>query len=179
MLFYFIRHGQTDANLNELLAGSGLDHELNRTGHDQARELGRRLAREIDIQIERLIVSDMIRARQTAHYIAQALGLDPQLHSGFREWHLGEWEGKSFSEFAHLLLGDGEPTEGESRSQFYGRVEKAWRDVHHDEEPYAIVSHGAVWLAIQDFLKIPRFKITNCDLIRVQSSSGVWQATRL
>lgn len=176
MLFYFVRHGRTEANANEVLAGSGLDHPLLPEGHLQAEKLARSLTRLLRRRVHKIVSSDMTRARQTADYLARELKLDLQLHPDWREWHLGEWEGKGTSEFIHLLLGDGEPKEGESRKVFYNRVEKAWREHHSHEEPYLVVSHGGVWLALQDHLKIPRFKINNCSLIQVQASGGKWTA---
>jgi len=122
------------------------------------------------------VVSDMTRARQTATYVAVSLGLEAEVLPDLREWHLGEWEGKRFEEYGHLILGDGEPQTGESRKNFYGRVEKVWREVHSETHPYVIVSHGAVWLAMQDILHIPRFKIDNCQLVKVHSRAGRWQA---
>lgn len=176
MLFYFVRHGQTDHNVQELLAGSGLDLELNANGHAQAEKLAKRLRATVAHPLKRVIASDMKRARTTAEYLARELDLPLQINRDLREWHLGEWEGKTFAEFGHLLLGDGEPEKGESRAQFYGRVEQAWRDVHSDDEPYVIVSHGAVWLALQDILQLPRFKVENCSLVKVQHDGARWRA---
>lgn len=176
MLFYFVRHGQTEANARELLAGSGMDFPLNELGHRQAEALARDVHKHVPHPLHRIIVSDMTRAQQTAGYLAEALGLPLEINGDFREWHLGEWEGKTFAEFGHLLLGDGEPREGESRATFYGRVSRAWKSVHSDTEPYVIVAHGAVWLAMQDLLKIPRFKIDNCNLVRLECTGADWRA---
>jgi broad specificity phosphatase PhoE len=176
MLFYFVRHGQTSANVQEILAGSGHDHPLTEEGHRQAEALALRLKKSRPAEFSKIVVSQMQRARQTAAYLAKALELPLQIEPDLREWHLGEWEGKPYSEFQHLLLGEGEPKTGESRSQFYARVEGAWRKVHEADQPYLIVSHGAVWLALQDLLKIPRFKVHNCDAVRVESQGGIWRA---
>jgi probable phosphoglycerate mutase len=176
MLFYFVRHGQTSANAQHLLAGSGLDHPLTPEGHQQAERLAKAIRKAIPHPIHRLVCSGMTRTRETAKYLADHLALPLELDNEFREWHLGEWEGKLFTEYAHLLLGDGEPATGEARKVFYSRVERAWKSVHSDTHPYLIVSHGAVWLALQDLLKIPRFKVSNCDLVRVEFSGEAWRA---
>lgn len=175
MLFYFVRHGQTDANKAEVLAGSGLDHALNEQGHEQARNLAKAICQHVP-KAHRVVASNMRRARQTAEYLAQNLNLELELNADFREWHLGEWEGKTYSEFGHLLIGDGEPKTGESRKAFYTRIQQAWTAVHSDTHPYVVVSHGGVWLALQDHLKIPRFKVDNCSLVEVRSTGESWQA---
>ncbi len=176
MLFYFVRHGQTEANSQGLLAGSGLDHPLNESGHLQARSLAAAIRSHIPHPLHRLVASNMLRARETAGYLAAELGLPLELNADFREWDLGEWEGHTFEEFGHLLLGEGEPKTGESREVFYSRIDGAWKSVHSEREPYLVVAHGAVWLALQDLLKIPRFKVNNCNLVKVHLAEGLWQA---
>lgn len=176
MLFYFVRHGRTEANANQVLAGSGLDHPLLPEGHAQAQGLVREIKKLLPHKVHRIVTSTMTRARETAEYLAEHLELNLESHADWREWHLGEWEGKSSTEFIHLLLGDGEPRQGEARKVFYTRVESAWRTHHSDTEPYIVVSHGGVWLALQDFLKIPRFHINNCSLIKVEAKEGEWKA---
>ncbi len=176
MLFYFARHGQTEANSQGLLAGSGLNHALNPIGHKQAAALAEKSREILKGRIHRIIASDMTRARETAEYLARGLSLPLEIHSDLREWHLGEWEGKTFQEFGHEILGMGEPKQGESRKTFYDRIFKVWQSLHSDLKPYVLVSHGAVWLAFQDLLNIPRFKVENCDLVKVEKKNGVWRA---
>ena len=176
MLFYFVRHGQTEANLLEILAGSGQDHPLNEAGLRQARVLAEQLPRLLSSPPRRLLSSAMTRARQTAEPLAQVLGLPVETHVDWREWHLGEWEGQSYHSFMAQILGNGEPREGESRKAFYQRVTRVWQAHHSDQQSYLVVSHGGVWLALQDFLQIPRFKINNCALVQVEANDGLWKA---
>lgn len=180
MLFYFVRHGQTDSNQKQLLAGSGIDVPLNSTGHAQAKRLAKAIKRTLPgHEIRTLVVSPMIRTRETASYLALELGLEPQYESGLVEWNLGQWEGRTFQEFGHLLLGDGDPPLGESRAQFFARVQTSWQRVHSDDKPYLVVSHGAVWLAFQDLFKMPRFAVNNCDLVEVRRQGKTWTASLL
>lgn len=180
MLFYFVRHGETEANRQKFLAGSGIDHPLNEVGHRQALELALRLRRAVGPDVSRIVASNLTRARQTGEYLAKELGLSLEIQSGWQEWNLGEWEGKSFAEFEHLLL-HGEPSQGESRQDFYRRVEMSWKQTHRDDRPYIVVSHGGVWLALQDLLGIERFRIRNCDLIKIMSTGNrfAWTAERV
>ncbi len=181
MHFYFIRHGQTDANALQVFAGSGNDHPLNEAGHYQAQELSHDLNNYITEPISRIISSGMRRALQTAEYIVMKhTQARIEVNHDFREWDLGDWEGKSSKEMEPLLLNGTDPVNGETRKDFYMRIEKTWTMIHNDKEPYVIVAHGGVWLAFQDFLKIPRFKIGNCQVVRVHSQDGIkWKANIL
>jgi len=175
MLFYFVRHGETDANSSGLLAGS-TDSPLNEYGHAQAQALALRVRETVGAPVQRILTSNMTRARETATYLAKNLNLQAEVIPDFREWHLGEWEGRPYLDYREAILGDGEPRKGESRAAFYSRVEKAWRGNHSETQPYIMVSHGVVWLAIQDLLQIKRFKVENCGLVKVFSHNGRWQA---
>lgn len=174
MLFYFVRHGQTQANQREILAGSGSDYPLTEVGHEQAEILARNIRTYVPKTPNRLIASNMLRAQQTAQYLAAELGLTVETNADFCEWHLGEWEGKSFSEFGHMLFGQDDPKGGESREQFFGRVDSAWKSVHCDTEPYLVVAHGGVWLALQILLQMPRFAVANCNLVKVEWTKDGW-----
>jgi broad specificity phosphatase PhoE len=174
MRFYFIRHGETDANRQLVLAGAGMDHPLNEEGHRQAQELAQGWLDRVGESIGGLFTSPMSRAHQTARALGGVLGHTPRVHHDLREWHLGEWEGKPYAGYLPLLLGNESPTRGETRQDFYRRVFSAWQQIHRAALagevliPYAIVSHGAVWLALQDQLGLARSKIGNCEVVRVQ-----------
>jgi broad specificity phosphatase PhoE len=177
MLFYFIRHGETIYNREHRMSGSGLDVELTDVGHRQAESLAQSFRQLVRDKIHRLHVSNLVRAQQTAGYLAKTLGLQMQTVPDLREWHLGDWEGQDSAKCVPLMLGIGEPGgDGESRQAFYTRVARGWSAVHNENEPYAMVSHGGVWLAMQDNLKIPRFRIGNCQIVRAEFRSGQWHA---
>src|SRR5665213_3139357 len=113
MSFYFVRHGQTEANHLRRMAGSGANYPLNETGHRQARTLAESLQKHVPQRIYRVIASDLARAQQTGDYLARQLALPLETHAGLREWNLGEWEGRPYDECLPLMLGDGEPLHGE------------------------------------------------------------------
>lgn len=64
---YFVRHGETDANVGLLLQGP--DEPLNERGLKQAENIAERSK---GITFEKIISSDHVRAQQTAHAIATA-----------------------------------------------------------------------------------------------------------
>ena len=70
---YVVRHGQTDWNLEPARCQGWAEVPLNATGRRQAREEGVRL---LDAGVELMITSHLLRARQTAEIISEALQLN-------------------------------------------------------------------------------------------------------
>jgi broad specificity phosphatase PhoE len=89
-----IRHGETEWNRDRRIQGH-TDIELSNEGHEQARRLALRLARE---PIQAVYSSDLRRAHQTADPIAAALDLTVQPTPLLREVSFGAWEGFTVSE---------------------------------------------------------------------------------
>ncbi|NBD22567.1 histidine phosphatase family protein [Paenibacillus glycinis] len=92
-----IRHGQTEWNELGKIQGQ-TDIPLNQEGYRQAQALARRLDRE-PMKWDAVVSSDLMRAKQTAEIIAEALGiplLDPDAR--LRERFYGEVEGTTESE---------------------------------------------------------------------------------
>lgn len=100
MKIYLARHGQTDWNLNNKIQGRS-DVPLNKTGVEQARELGRSL---IGVKFEHIFCSPLRRARETAEVALEVAGMaaekerivfDPELV----ERNYGEYEGEPGESF--------------------------------------------------------------------------------
>ena len=92
----FVRHGETDWNIEQRMQGH-IDLALNAKGEAQAVAVGRYFS---DIQASALYSSDLLRARQTAQPISQALQLPMVLLPALRERHFGRCEGMTFAEIA-------------------------------------------------------------------------------
>lgn len=93
------RHGPTEWSRAGRFSGH-IDIPLSAEGRTRAAELGRALRRPVP---ERILSSDLTRARQTAEAIAGAAGLDPRgitISSGLREESLGSWEGRTRTHIA-------------------------------------------------------------------------------
>jgi broad specificity phosphatase PhoE len=87
-----VRHAQSTWSSQHRWAGQR-DPGLSVQGHTQAAALAVRLA-ALDPPVTAAASSDLRRARQTAHILAQALGLPPPARvPGLRERHAGQWTG--------------------------------------------------------------------------------------
>lgn len=71
------------------------DPELSAAGIAQLPEIAQRIEPS---KIDRILSSDLLRARQTAEAIAQTTGIPVELRPGLREIHFGLWEGLHWSE---------------------------------------------------------------------------------
>jgi 2,3-bisphosphoglycerate-dependent phosphoglycerate mutase len=147
-----VRHGETDWN-RELRFQGHVDVGLNAIGLEQARRVALRLAAE---QAHRVYVSDLLRARQTAHPVAQQLRLDSICVPGLREQSFGAVDGmrvddikqqhpqawEDWLQFREDFCMPG----GETTREFHARVMDA---VHrlaadHRDETLVVVTHGGV-----------------------------------
>lgn len=77
---YIARHGLTVGNITQTV--QGFDDPLTEAGHAQAERLA---ARAEHLAFEHLLVSDMLRAQQTASYIAKVTGKEPIVEPLVRE----------------------------------------------------------------------------------------------
>jgi len=89
-----LRHGQTDYNVAGRMQGH-LDSKLTEDGLAQAVAAAPDIAKAGP---ERIISSDLSRARDTAAFIGGACGLPVALDPRLRETHLGEWQGRTVIE---------------------------------------------------------------------------------
>src|SRR5438477_10877116 len=69
---YFIRHGESVANLEQWHAGR-IDTPLTEKGRQQAREAGKK-ARAQKISVDKIVSSPLSRAAETARLIAEEIG---------------------------------------------------------------------------------------------------------
>ena len=92
MQFIFVRHGQSQANADGIIADS--TSPLTQTGIDQAKKTGLEIK---DLGITTIVCSPYLRAQQTAEIIAGELGIDIahiKIIEELRERYLGDYEGK-------------------------------------------------------------------------------------
>lgn len=150
----FVRHGETEANLRQLWYGS-MDAPLTARGEQQIAATARHFATLVRAQlIDAFYVSPLGRTRKTAAAIAGAIGMEPMVYEGLREFDLGEWEGRSLLELQETeKLWDrwkADPTfappYGESPQSF---GERSLRVAHqlaeaHPDQTVLAVTHGGI-----------------------------------
>ena len=178
----FIRHGETDANVNGQLEGA-TDRPLNATGQAQAQALAARLLSE-NRPIQVIYSSSLTRARQTAAALATALGeLPVQVDPDLSEYRLGEWDGLTLEELRdekqmwvrtasdpHFA-----PPGGESAMQFGLRLVRAVLAIlsRHPGQTVAIFSHGGALATVLALLlenqgnRWPGYQMDNCGISEV------------
>lgn len=155
--FYFVRHGQTDSNVEGRIQGH-LDVPLNAEGLRQAELVVPQLG---EGRIKRIVCSPLARARQTAEIIREGLGLKDALttHDGLRERNHGSWQGKTWDEVYKDLGVPAEVEElpmiapdSEPFADMDKRVSLAMAEILALGEGTLIVSHGGVFRSVQTFL---------------------------
>ena len=186
-----IRHGETAWNAERRLQGH-LDIALNVEGARQAALLAAALAPGA---IDRIVSSDLLRARQTAEAIAGPRGMQVGIDPALRERCYGGFEGLLYSEIAArfplefaawqardvdavLPLG---ANRGETFRQFHDRVIGAIlaHAAANRGKTIALVAHGGVlecaYRAAQGLpLETPRdFKVLNASVNRFVVEEGV------
>ena len=90
-----LRHGATPLTAEKRFSGVG-DPELSDTGLLQVDAVARRLAARGGI--DAIVASPLQRTVQTAQAAADALGLQVEIDTGFRETDFGLWDGHTFGE---------------------------------------------------------------------------------
>lgn len=150
-----IRHGQSHANVNPVVAGMRGDRGLTDTGRRQARLLRDRLRAE-NTTADVLYASTLPRAQQTARYVAEALELPIKDDDDLQELRVGEADGMSNDDWSARWPGLRESMAthpfqefapgGESWATFLARVGSALTTLvtRHPDQRVVAVTHGGV-----------------------------------
>ena len=88
---YFVRHGESEANLLREFSNTGIKHPLTERGRKQAQTLAEHL---IDHDISRIISTPILRAQETAEILASVLNLSFETSEAHTEYDVGRFEGR-------------------------------------------------------------------------------------
>ncbi|AWV98977.1 histidine phosphatase family protein [Arcticibacterium luteifluviistationis] len=168
---YLIRHGETDYNKQGIVQGSGIDSELNKTGHGQAAAFYKKYG---DTPFDKVYTSALQRTHQSvANFIKD--GVPHKILTGLNEISWGKTEGKkpSLTEDAfyweiikkwktgetHLSMEDGESPEDVIERQ-KAAIEHIIAQEH--EELILVAMHGrAIRILLTLLSEIPVSKMDN------------------
>jgi len=151
LTLYFLRHGQTEFSRANAFCGS-TDPELTSDGIEMAQVFA---ASYKNIKWAAIFASPMKRTIATASFLAQAVGIEPQLRDGLKEIHYGKWEAQSVETVTHDFHDDyirwladpawNSPTEGEMATAIASRSSQVIEEIRHryDSGNVLIVSHKA------------------------------------
>lgn len=178
-VLFFIRHGETDFNVEQRLQGQ-YETPLNARGRVQARQCGE-LLRDLLTRDGRraddydYVSSPLVRARETMQFIRQSLGLDASafaLDDRLKEISYGAWEGSTLPEIKardpHVLARRDEDKwdfaapGGESYRDVAKRVAAWYATVSRD---VVVAAHGGVARALMaNFRVLPEAEAAHAEI---------------
>ncbi len=171
--FYFLRHGQTQWNVDKIIQGQS-DSQLNDVGRAQALRAAKVLQTE---PIARIIASPLSRTRHTAEAVAALNGLEIIYDDDLMECHLGDHQGEPYGDWVpDYWAGKYVPPNGESFQQFCERAWGAMQNAISLGPNTLIVAHGGLWIAAQEYVALePPMRLPQNALpMSVVQSGGAW-----
>ena len=90
MKLYFVRHGESTANMLWEFSNSGYKHPLTEKGIRPAHALVSTLS---GLRFDRIFSSPVLRAFQTAQILAESFTSPIEISEALREWSVGIYEG--------------------------------------------------------------------------------------
>ena len=142
-MIYFVRHGESEANVRKVFAGQRDDSVLTDKGRAQARETARAL-REEGIQVDRIVASSLQRAFETARIIAEEIEheRDIDVDDRIMEYDMGEMTGTPHHAATSLEMVSSPGAE--DTQSFHDRVRTCVEELAQSPENILIVSHAGV-----------------------------------
>jgi valyl-tRNA synthetase len=142
--WYFVRHGETEANVAKIHQGHG-DSPLTALGREQAEKMAESFkGKEIGL----ILSSDLGRARETAEAVAKITGAEIVYDEAFRERNAGDMQGLSHED-AKKRFGDHKDhtniiPNAETYEEMETRIMNAYHAHHaeHGNQNVVIVSHS-------------------------------------
>lgn len=184
-----MRHAQTEWNALKKAQGHS-NVGLNATGMEQAGFLAS-LAEQLEL--ERILSSDLARCIETATPISHACGIPIESNSKLRERTFGDWEGLSyedvrarFREVDPLNPERVRPPNGESIRDVWDRIDPVFEELLSTGKSTLIVTHGgtkSLLLAklLEGTVRTSRsFSFPNCSLTELhRRPDGVFVLQKL
>jgi probable phosphoglycerate mutase len=147
-MIYFIRHGESEANLKHLFAGQKDNSPLTEKGIEQAKAEGLKI-KEMGLNISKIISSPLIRALDTAKIVADVIGFDKDIEIDPRitEYDMGTLTGTPNFEITSKVLIKAE--NAESPKVFDDRVNSFLKEWNVYDGDVLMVAHAGVGRIIE------------------------------
>lgn len=173
--FWFLRHGETDWNAQNLSQGN-VDIPLNPKGIAQAHQAADRLRHR---GITSIVASPLSRAHDTARITADLLGLPVTLDEGLREVSFGVNEGQPMSDwFAEWVKGHATPEGAETFTDLTARAVGAINRALLLPAPVLVVAHGALFRALRAAMGLePNVRTPNATPFWCEPGTPCWTLT--
>jgi broad specificity phosphatase PhoE len=173
MKIYFVRHGESEANVLRVISNRGWVHPLTEKGRQQARDLADRLRQ---VGIAKIYTSPLQRAVQTAEILAQTLGIEFEITDALREFDCGIAEGRLDAEAWKLHAGvtqawavhhrwESRIPGGEScldlRARFLPLVNSLLEEGTDGSKNYILIGHGGLYFSMLPMVLVnlpPKFE---------------------
>ncbi|MGB7127969.1 MAG: histidine phosphatase family protein [Candidatus Rhabdochlamydia sp.] len=177
--FYFVRHGKTDWNKQNLCQGQ-IDIPLNQSGIEEIEQLSSLL---ITLPFSKIFTSPLLRALQSAQIIQKYCSLPIEVIDALKERGWGSMEGSTSADMYQIEELEEKDASYvshfgiEPRLAFKQRVLYGINSALNQETPL-IVSHGRVFLILLEILNLPFIRqISNATIIECNPFDDKWQIT--
>ena len=194
MKLYFVRHGESEANILRVISNRESPLGLTERGRQQALTLAERLK---DIPFTAIYSSPILRARETAEILSRSFHLGYQVTEALREYDCGILEDKSdeaswrlHTEIAedwtlhhnHLRKPEGGESYLDIQDRFLPFIEALKRERLHKDDHILLVAHGGllqlmlplILTAIDnDFVRSQGIGHTECVIVELHSGGFV------
>jgi broad specificity phosphatase PhoE len=147
-MIYFIRHGESEANLRHVFAGQKDNSALTDKGREQARLEGEKI-KSLNLSISKIISSPLIRAHDTAKIVAGIIGYEKDILIDQRitEYDMGSLTGTPTYDISSRMLVAAE--NAEDPKAFYLRVRSFLDEWNSYDGDVLMVCHAGVGRIIE------------------------------
>jgi len=191
MRILITRHGESEANIQEIISNRNLPHRLTPVGVSQSLALAETL---VKWKVKKVIASPILRAKETASIIAEKLNVPMIVSPAIREFDCGMMEGRKDDDawmayqaltrawdedqdFDCRIMPDGESF-NDMKARFLPFLANIIEEKDHHLGDVLLVSHGGMLhqmlplvLANVDRAFTKRHSLGNCEFVITQSQN--------
>ncbi|MEK9147587.1 MAG: class I tRNA ligase family protein [Patescibacteria group bacterium] len=183
--FYFVRHGESENNVLDILSNDKNKNHITAKGIEQIEKAANKLKKE---KIDFIISSPILRTRESAEIIAKITGAKLEFNDEFREIEYGEYNNKKTISYIEYWNKDKKinkvanlnrfynipPKNGENFQNLKKRMFKAIENINkkYKNKRIVIVSHAAnIWVSIGAIKGLTNEKITEMRESSIKNGS--------